>query len=84
MLVTSAIGTFSVVASPEHPRALVVRALTRADLTSLRSEILPDLQIEETPDAEHRYRAVVARDEWAHALETLAQQIDYDEFEPPA
>src|SRR4051795_12558108 len=74
------IGFFSVVADPDHPDLLKVRARAREDLEALRARHLPDLEVVETDHTDYRYRAFVARDEWVHAAQALAAAIDYPNF----
>ena len=80
MWIFTTIGFFSVVAHADEPGAVLVRARVREDLEALRDHVLPDIQIVRTPERDYRYRAVVGRDEWAHAAETLAAAIDYPNF----
>lgn len=80
MWLFTTIGFFSVVADPDHPDTLKVRARARADLEALRDRHLPDLEIVETDHTDYRFRAFVHRDEWAHAARALAADIDYPNF----
>jgi hypothetical protein len=81
MWLFTTIGFFSVVADPDHPNTVTVRAHTREDLEALRRHHLPDLEISEAGEPEYRFCAWVARDEWTHAAEGLAAAIDYPSFE---
>jgi hypothetical protein len=80
MWIFTTIGFFSVVAHPGGADALMVRARVREDLVALRRGLLPDIEIERTPDRDYRYRTVVSREDWAHAAERLAAGIDYANF----
>ena len=80
MWLFTSIGFFSVVAHPDAQDAVIVRARARADLEALRDHVLGDLAILRTDQRDYRYRAVVARDEWAHAVQRLALEIDYPNF----
>jgi hypothetical protein len=80
MWIFTTLGFFSTVAHPEHADAVIVRARVRADIEALRAHVLPDLEITETRHRDYRFRATVSRDEWAHAVEQLALEIDYPNF----
>jgi hypothetical protein len=80
MWLFTTIGFFSVVADPDHPDTLKVRARAREDLEALRALYLPDLEIVESAHTDYRFRAFVRRDEWVHAARALAQDIDYPNF----
>jgi hypothetical protein len=80
MWLFTSIGFFSVVEDEEHPGALKIRARAREDLGALQDHYLPDLEIVRTEHTDYRFRAVVARDEWAHAAQALAADIDYSNF----
>ena len=80
MWLFTTIGFFSVVEDADHPDTLKVRARVREDLEALRQRHLPDLEIIESDHTDYRYRAFVARDEWAHAAQMLAVGIDYPNF----
>ena len=72
-------GFYSVVAHRNEPSKVLVRARARADLEALKRQI-PDLRVFEDPDADYRYRAVVAREAWVAAVAILAADIDYPNF----
>ena len=80
MWLFTTIGFFSVVADPDHPRMLKIRARAREDLEALRSRHLPDIEIVESRHTDYRYRAFVHRDEWMHAAQALAAEVDYPNF----
>jgi hypothetical protein len=80
MWLFTSIGFFSVVEDEEHSGALKIRARAQEDLEALRDRYLPDLEILRTEHTDYRFRAVVARDEWAHAAQALATDIDYPNF----
>lgn len=81
MWLLSTLGCFSVVEHPGIPEALLVQTCVRADLQALRRRLLPDLVIERTDHPDHPFQAVLPRDEWAHAANRLACEIDYPSFE---
>jgi len=72
-------GFYSVVADRGDQRRVVVRARTRGDLEALRRQIA-DLEVEETPDADYRWRARVFDFEWVAAAAQLAHEVDYPNF----
>lgn len=80
MWIFSAIGFFSVVTHPERPEAVLIRARVREDLEALRWHHLPDLEIEVDVLGDYRFRACVARDEWEHAAQGMAAELDYPNF----
>ncbi len=77
MWITTTIGFFSVVAHADDANTMVIRARVREDLDSLRRHHLPDLEIGPGADSGYPFRAMVSRDEWEHALQQLAQAVDY-------
>ena len=80
MWLLTTIGFYSVVAHDERPDTVLIRARDREDLAALRRGYLPDLEIVENAGSDYRYRAFVARDEWEHAAQRLAADIDYPNF----
>src|SRR4051794_37474035 len=80
MWLFTSIGFFSVVAYDAHPDTFKVRARARQDLEALRERYLPDLEIVESDHTDYRFRAFVLRDEWTHAAQALAADIDYPNF----
>ncbi len=72
-------GFYSVVADRDDDRHVLVRTRTRADLEALSRQI-PDLEIEETPDADYRWRARVFAFEWVAVAAQLAHEVDYPNF----
>lgn len=74
------LGFFSAVEHGDHPDAVVVRARVRRDLEALRDRLLPDLDIEDTPERDYAHRAVVGRDEWSFAVCRIAEELDYRNF----
>ena len=80
MWLFTTIGFFSVVADASHPDTLKIRARAREDLAALRARHLPDIEIIETAHTDYRFRALVHRDDWLHAAEALARDIDYPNF----
>ena len=75
MWLFTTIGFFSVVAHRDDPRTILIRARVREDLLALRRYHLPDLEIVE--GSEYPYEALASRDEWEHAAQQLAQDVDY-------
>lgn len=57
-----------------------IRARARAGPAALRDRHRPDLEIVESDHTDHRFRAFALRDEWAHAAQLLAADIDYPNF----
>src|SRR5262245_15815968 len=72
-------GFYSVVEDRDDPDRLLVRARVREDLEALREQI-PELDPQETSDADCRWRAWVTRDQWVEAAARLAGEIDYPNF----
>src|SRR5262249_21064498 len=74
-------GFYSAVQDLDDPNRILVRARAPKDLEALREQI-PDLQTQDTSDAEHDYgwRAFVTRDQWTEAVARLAGEIDYGNF----
>lgn len=66
----------SVVQHRDDPGKLLVRARIKGDI----ERALPGVKAEETPSADYRFRAIVARGEFAARLAAIAQAIDYDNF----
>lgn len=79
MWVITTSGFYSAVAHREHPELLLVRARAKGDLTRLK-KVIPGMKIREDRRADYRWRTVVTREEWAHALVLLAADVDYDNF----
>ncbi len=77
MWVFTTIGFFSVVAHRDDPHTLLVRARVREHLDALRRHHLPDLEIVALDDARYAFAAFVSRDEWEHAAQQLARDVDY-------
>ena len=72
-------GFYSVVADHHEDGHVLVRARVREDLESL-ADLIPGLEVEETPERDYRFRASVPRDVWAAAATALAGEIDYPNF----
>jgi hypothetical protein len=72
-------GFYSVVAHPDDPTLVLVRARARGDLVSL-TDLLAGLEIRETPERDYRWRTIVSRRSWSAALVLLAAEIDYPNF----
>lgn len=80
MWLFTTLGFFSVVSHRDDPGTVLIRARVRDDLDALRVHHLPDLEIVENADADYAFRAFVSRDEWEHAAQQLARDIDYPNF----
>ena len=72
-------GFYSVVEDRGDSDRLLVRGRAREDLEALKEQI-PQLDVFEDRNADHRWRAWVTRDEWVEAVARLAGAIDYDNF----
>ncbi len=70
-------GFYSVVANSGDPETVLVRTRAREDLEQLAG-VVGELEILETPDADYRWRTIVARRAWTGAL--MAAEIDYPNF----
>ena len=79
------LGFFSAVEHRERPDNLLIRARFKGDLERLykamdqisRSECGP---IQETPDADYRYRMECPKIWFSEVLREQAEEIDYDNF----
>lgn len=72
-------GFYSVVADRDDAEHVLVRTRTRVDLEALR-DVLGDIEIQETPGRDYRWRSSVRRVAWSTALVLLAAEIDYSNF----
>lgn len=72
-------GFYSVVADHHEDGHVLVRARVREDLEAL-ADLIPGLDVEETPERDYRFRASVPRELWAAAAVALADEIDYPNF----
>ena len=72
-------GFYSVVEDFHDRDRLLVRARVREDLVAL-ADLVPELEGEETPERDYRFRASVPRDVWSAAAAQLVRQIDYPNF----
>lgn len=72
-------GFYSIVEDFHDRDRLLVRARVREDLEAL-ADLVPGLEVEETPDRDYRFRASVTREVWASAAAQLAREIDYPNF----
>lgn len=80
MWLFTTLGFFSVVAHRDDPDTFLIRARVREDLDALRVHHLPDLEIVENAGTDYAFRAFVSREEWEHAAQQLAREIDYPNF----
>lgn len=64
----------SIVAHQDRPRRVLVRARLPGDIQS----VFPGAVVNETPDADYRFQAVLLRTEVSDALRANVEQIDYD------
>ena len=72
---------YSVVAHVDDPTKVLVRARAREDLAAL-SDLVSNLRIVESPDADYRWRAKVDRAAWVAAVAHVAGEVDYPNFKP--
>lgn len=72
-------GFYSVVEDFHDRDQLLVRARVREDLEAL-ADLVPELEVDETPERDYRFRASVPRDVWSEAAAHLVQEIDYPNF----
>lgn len=72
-------GFYSAVEDHEHLGNVLVRARVREDLEAL-VDLIPSLEVHETPERDYRFRASVPREAWANAVAELAREIDYPNF----
>jgi len=79
MWVICARGFYSVVENRNRAGELLVRARVREDLEALR-DLLPGVDVEETPERDYRFRVSVPHEDWALAVAELAREIDYPNF----
>lgn len=73
-------GFYSIVMHRDDPETMVVRARVCEDLEALRERYLPELQIVDSAGTDYRYRALVAKLDWAVAAHRLAFDVDYPNF----
>lgn len=64
----------------EHRGEIVVRAREASALTALRATTPKLSPTVIYTDSDYRYRAWLAREDWAHALAELGRQLDYSNF----
>lgn len=85
MWIMSKCGFFSVVEHRQDRDLVIVRARVRKHLERL-SEHNPvvTLQIQETPDADYRFRSLVKKDDWAELAFWMAGDVDYPNFKAAA
>ncbi|MCX6388180.1 MAG: hypothetical protein NTX07_05565 [Solirubrobacterales bacterium] len=72
-------GFYSVVAHRTIPEAVLVRGRVREDIEAL-DDLIPNLEVFEDTAADYRWRAVVQKADWLSALNTMASDVDYDNF----
>lgn len=83
MWLITPIGFFSIVQKPSDEQAgtLTVRARLRGDLDALKEQYLPGLDsIEESSDADYRFRASAPRGEVSAAMARLVDGLSYSNF----
>lgn len=73
-------GFISAVQHREKPDLLIVRARKREDLLDLFPEITEQGGIQETPDADYRWRVEMTPVYLSRAIQKEIQGIDYDNF----
>ena len=65
------------------PTRIMVRARLKTHLENLKrrfKDTIGDVEIIETPDTDYRYRVFVDKSKWTHMLESIGDEIDYDNF----
>ena len=74
-------GFYSVVDDTTDPdgQTLLIRARVRGDLEAL-GDLLPGIEVRETPDHDYRYRTTATRSAFAEVASKLAAEIDYPNF----
>jgi len=72
-------GFYSVVAHRTKPDTVLVRGRVRDDIEAL-GDLIPDLEVFEDGHADYRWRAIVPKADWLAALNTMADEVDYDNF----
>ena len=72
-------GFYSAVEDHGNAGHVLVRARVREDLEAL-TDLIPGLDVHETPGRDYRFRASVTREAWATAVAGLAREIDYPNF----
>ena len=70
----------SAVCHRTQPGMLMVRARLQGDLENFLASDGAPLTVEETADADYRYRCTVPVPVFAAALEKAARSVDYDNF----
>ena len=63
----------------DDPTLLLVRARISGDIEN----IFPDVSVEETPDADYRYRAKISRQAVTAKMSQIVASIGYDNFVSP-
>lgn len=69
-------GFISAVQHRDHPQVLIVRARRREHLEA----VLPGFSIEQTDNADYRYRTQIEKHSFAHRLAEITLDINYDNF----
>jgi hypothetical protein len=65
------------------PTRIMVRARLKDHLENLKrrfKDAIGDVEIVETPGTDYRYRVFVDKSKWTHVLESIGDEIDYDNF----
>ena len=70
-------GFYSIVASPDVPVCVQIRARDKVHLENLA---IPDAKILETPTADYPFRVIVPHGYAVQLVTLLAQEIDYSNF----
>jgi hypothetical protein len=73
-------GFVSIVEDRNDSTKLLVRARMKGDLERLFHALLPWLKVEETPDADYRFRVSLHKPVVTNAIGVAVDEIDYDNF----
>tara|TARA_R110002020_G_scaffold191427_1_gene391271 strand:- start:2411 stop:2818 length:408 start_codon:yes stop_codon:yes gene_type:complete len=75
-------GFFSIVEDRDNANNHLVRARMKGDLERLFAPYFafPKLQVEETPDADYRFRVSLHKSVVTNAIGVAVDEIDYDNF----
>lgn len=81
MWLVTTIGFYSVVAHRDLPDTLLVRGRVKADLETLKKEVMPSLsKVIYVSDADYPYRATISRADFNTGMVKLVDMIVYDNF----
>lgn len=78
------LGFFSVVEDNENRALVKVRARVKEDIKSLReyarAKGIKNLRLQQTPEADYRWRMSMVKKDWAKIVAMLALEISYGNF----